>query len=167
MGYKRLRIFDFDDTLVKTESFVYVENNNKINKLSPGEFAIYEEKPGDKFDFKEFEDVKNPKEIRQMTFLLKRILSKGRGGVYILTARGSYKPIRRYLKEINIDISRVYVEALASNNPQDKANWIKNKILNDGYNDIYYVDDSRKNIEAARIVLDKLKVNFKLQHVKY
>ena len=59
MGYKRLRIFDFDDTLVKTESFVYVENNNKINKLSPGEFAIYEEKPGDKFDFKEFEDVKN------------------------------------------------------------------------------------------------------------
>ena len=167
MGYKRLRIFDFDDTLVKTESFVYVENNNKINKLSPGEFAIYEEKPGDKFDFKEFEDVKNPKEIRQMTFLLKRILSKGRGGVYILTARGSYKPIRRYLKEINIDISRVYVEALASNNPLDKANWIKNKILNDGYNDVYYVDDSKKNIEAARIVLDKLKVNFKLQHVKY
>ena len=167
MGYKRLRIFDFDDTLVKTESFVYVENNNKINKLSPGEFALYEEKPGDKFDFKEFEDVKNPKEIRQMTFLLKKILSKGRGGVYILTARGSYKPIRKYLKEINIDISRVYVKALASNNPLDKANWIKNKILNDGYNDVYYVDDSKKNIEAARIVLDKLKVNFKLQHVKY
>ncbi len=167
MGYKRLRIFDFDDTLVKTESFVYVENKNKINKLSPGEFALYEEKPGDKFDFKEFEDVKNPKEIRQMTFLLKKILSKGRGGVYILTARGSYKPIRKYLKEINIDISRVYVKALASNNPLDKANWIKNKILNDGYNDVYYVDDSKKNIEAARIVLDKLKVNFKLQHVKY
>ena len=47
------------DTLVKTRSFVYVKNGNKTKKLTPGEYAIYEEKPGDEFDYSDFEFVKN------------------------------------------------------------------------------------------------------------
>ena len=167
MKIKRLRIFDFDDTLVKTRSFVYVKNNNKTKKLTPGEYAIYEEKPGDEFDYSDFEFVKNPKEIKQMTKVLKAILNKGAGSINILTARSNYKPIRKYLKDINIDISRIYVTALASNDPADKVNWIKNKIENESYNDIFYVDDSLKNINAAKEMLSKTKVKWKVQHVKY
>ena len=167
MKIKRLRIFDFDDTLVKTRSFVYVKNNNKTKKLTPGEYAIYEEKPGDEFDYSDFEFVKKPKEIKQMTKVLKAILSKSGGSINILTARSKYKPIRKYLKDINIDISRIYVTALASNDPADKVNWIKNKIENESYNDIFYVDDSLKNINAAKEMLSKTKVKWRVQHVKY
>ena len=35
MQYKRLRIFDFDDTLVKTDSYVYVNNGDSQIKLTP------------------------------------------------------------------------------------------------------------------------------------
>ncbi len=167
MKIKRLRIFDFDDTLVKTRSFVYVKNGNKTKKLTPGEYAIYEEKPGDEFDYSDFEFVKNPKEIKQMTKVLKAILSKSGGSINILTARSNYKPIRKYLKDINIDISRIYVIALASNDPADKVNWIKNKIENESYNDIFFVDDSLKNINAAKEMLSKTKVKWRVQHVKY
>ena len=38
---KKLRVFDFDDTLVKTNSFVYVSNSGKIQKLNPGQYAVY------------------------------------------------------------------------------------------------------------------------------
>ena len=99
--------------------------------------------------------------------MLRRILNKGRGGIFILTARSTYKPIRKYLSEIDIDTSKIYVTALASNDPQDKANWIKDKIDKEGYNDIYYVDDSIKNIKAAEKMLSKTNVRWKVQHVKY
>ena len=41
---KKLRVFDFDDTLVKTTSFIYVTNNGKTRKLTPGQYAVYKEK---------------------------------------------------------------------------------------------------------------------------
>ena len=31
---KKLRVFDFDDTLVKTTSFIYVTNKGKTRKLT-------------------------------------------------------------------------------------------------------------------------------------
>ena len=167
MQYKRLRIFDFDDTLVKTDSYVYVNNGDSQFKLTPGQYAVYNEKDGDQFDFSDFKKVKNPKEIKQITKVLRRMLKKGKGGLYILTARSTYKPIRKYLSEIGIDVSKIYVTALSSNNPKHKADWIKNKIDNEGYNDIYYADDSIKNIRAAEQMLSKINVRWKVQHVKY
>ena len=84
-------------------------------------FARALEKDGDQFDFSDFKKVKNPKEIKQITKVLRRMLKKGKGGLYILTARSTYKPIRKYLSEIDIDVSKIYVTALSSNNPKDKA----------------------------------------------
>ena len=46
---KKLRVFDFDDTLVKSNSKVYVTNNGKKKTLTPGEFAIYNKKDVDEF----------------------------------------------------------------------------------------------------------------------
>ena len=40
----KLRVFDFDDTLVKTTSFIYVTNNGKTRKLTP-KSSVYKEKP--------------------------------------------------------------------------------------------------------------------------
>ena len=37
---KKLRVFDFDDTLVKSNSKVFVINKGKRKTLTPGEFAF-------------------------------------------------------------------------------------------------------------------------------
>ena len=126
------------------------------------------QKKDDVFDYSDFEKVKSPKQIKQMTMVFKRIAKKRGGhGLYILTARGAYKPIRKYLKDIGIDTSNIFVKALGSNDPIDKANWIENKIDNEGYNDIFFADDSQKNIDAVKKMLSEKNVKFKIQKVNY
>ena len=123
---KKLRIFDFDDTLVKTTSYIYITHSNgKKSKLTPGEYAVYNEKPGDEFDFSDFQKVQDPQEIKKITKVLRRIMqSSGGDGVYILTARAAYQPIKQYLKDIGVNSNKIFVVALASNNPKDKADCI-------------------------------------------
>ncbi len=99
---KKLRVFDFDDTLVKTKSHIYITHKDgKKSKLNPGEYAVYEPKEGDDFDFSDFQKVTDPQEIKGITNLLKRIVNaSGERTVAILTARSAYKPVRDYLKDI-------------------------------------------------------------------
>ena len=164
---KKLRVFDFDDTLVKTKSHIYVTHSDgKKLKLTPGEYAIYEPKEDDNYDFSDFEQVKQPQEIKGVTKLLKTIVkSEGERKIVILTARGSYKPVKDYLYDIGLE--GIYVVALASNDPQDKADWIENMIDNEGYDDIYFVDDSEKNVSAAKQMLKTKDVKWRVQHIKH
>ena len=165
---KNLRIFDFDDTLVKTNSYIYVTHKNGMkSKLTPGQYAVYTEKPDDVYDFKDFEQVKEPEEIQKITKILRGIVSKSKEVVYILTARASYQPIKKYLSDIGINSKKIYVVALASNNPKDKADWIENMIDNEGYDDIYFVDDSEKNVSAAKQMLKTKNVKWRVQHIKH
>lgn len=165
---KNLRIFDFDDTLVKTNSYIYITHQNGTkSKLTPGQYAVYTEKPGDVYDFKDFEQVKEPQEIQKITKILRGIVSKSKEVVYILTARASYQPIKKYLSDIGINSQKIYIVALASNNPKDKADWIENMIDNEGYDDIYFVDDSEKNISAAKQMLRTKDVKWRVQHIKH
>lgn len=166
---KKLRIFDFDDTLVKTTSFIYITHSDgKKSKLTPGQYAIYNERPGDVYDFRDFESVKNPEEITKITNVLRNIIRvSGGDGVYILTARAAYEPIKKYLKDIGINSNKVVVVALGSNNPKDKADWIESKIDNDGYDDIYFADDSEKNVEAAKQMLRRKNVRWRVQQIKH
>jgi hypothetical protein len=112
---KNLRIFDFDDTLVKTNSYIYVTHSNGMkSKLTPGQYAVYSEKPGDVYDFKDFEQVKDPQEITKITTILRKIVQKSKEPVYILTARAAANPIKQYLKDIGINSNKINIIALAS-----------------------------------------------------
>jgi len=164
---KKLRVFDFDDTLVKTKSHIYITHGDgKKSKLTPGEYAIYEPKDGDKYDFSDFEQVKQPQEIKGVTKLLKTVANaEGERKVVILTARSAYKPVKDYLKDIGLE--GIYVVALASNDPQHKADWIEDKIKS-GYNDVFFIDDSHKNIVAVNKLKDKYpNIKMKVSHVKH
>ena len=158
---KKLRVFDFDDTLVQTKSHIYITHKDgKKSKLTPGEYAVYEPKNGDKFDFSDFEQVKQPQEIKGVTDLLRKLAkAEGERSIVILTARGVYKPIKDYLSDIGL--RDIYVVALNSADPQDKADWIEQKIK-EGYNDVFFIDDSRKNVQAVK-ALEKKYPNIKLQ----
>lgn len=164
---KKLRIFDFDDTLVKTRSHIYIKHSDgKKSKLTPGEYAIYEPKKDDQFDFSDFEQVKQPQEIKGVTKLLKTVVkSEGERKVVILTARGAYKPVKDYLQDIGLE--GIYVVALADADPQKKADWIEDKIKK-GYNDVFFIDDSHKNITAVNKLREKYpNIKMKVQHVKH
>ena len=164
---KKLRVFDFDDTLVQTKSFIYITHSDgKKSKLTPGEYAIYEPKDGDQYDFSDFEQVKQPQEIKGVTKLLKTVArAEGERKVVILTARSAYKPVKDYLQDIGLE--GIYVVALASNDPQHKADWIEDKIKR-GYNDVFFIDDSHKNIVAVNKLKDKYpNIKMKVSHVKH
>jgi HAD superfamily hydrolase (TIGR01509 family) len=144
---KKLRVFDFDDTLVKSNSKIYVTNKGKKKTLTTGEYAIYKKKSGDTFDFSDFSKIIEPKQIKAMFKVFQNIYkASGNRRITILTARAAYKPVRQFFKDIGYD---VYVIALSSSNPKDKSDWVETQIKN-GYNDILFFDDSRKNIEAVK-----------------
>ena len=163
---KKLRIFDFDDTLVKTNSFIYVTHKDgKTSKLSPGEYAVYKERPGDKFDFKDFQQVTNPQLIKGYVELLRRMVNSGGSReVYILTARAAERPVSQFIKDLGI--SGVKVIALGDNNPEKKADWIEDRVK-EGYDDVFFVDDSPKNIDAVRRRLKNYNIKQKIQQVKH
>ena len=163
---KKLRIFDFDDTLVKTNSFIYVTHKDgKTSKLSPGEYAVYKERPGDTFDFKDFQQVTNPQLIKGYVELLRRMVNSGGSReVFILTARAAERPVSQFIKDLGI--SGVKVIALGDNNPEKKADWIEDKVK-EGYDDVFFVDDSPKNIDAVRRRLKNYNIKQKIQQVKH
>lgn len=167
---KKLRVFDFDDTLVFTNSFIYVKSiDGKEKKLTPGEFAVYNEKPGEEYDFRDFYSVQEPKELKRITKVLKRIINKNKGqGVFILTARPQAvdKHVQRYLKDIGIN-QKIPVIGLQSNNPKDKSKWVEDKIDNEGYDDIYFADDSIKNVNTMKKMLRGKDVKWRVQHIKH
>ena len=161
---KKLRVFDFDDTLVKTDSYIYITkpNGNKV-KLTPGQYAKYTPKPDDKFDFSDFQAVKNPTIIKAYFKVLQNMAAKGT--VYILTARAAYKPIYNFIKDSGM--KNVYVVALADGNPERKADWIEDKVRNEKYDDVFFIDDSDKNVAAVRNRLRPYKhIKQKLQVAK-
>lgn len=150
---KKLRVFDFDDTLVKSNSRVKViHKDGTFTMLTPGEYAVYGKKDGDTMDYSEFKKVIEPKEIKALTKVLRQFYNAaGQRRITILTARGVSEPIKKFMKTIGID--NIEVVALDDSNPQKKADWIEDRIVKDGYNDIFFVDDSPKNID----VVNKLK----------
>jgi hypothetical protein len=164
---KKLRVFDFDDTLVRTNSHIYITHGDgKKSTLTPGQYAIYEPKSDDKFDFSDFEEVKQPQEIKGVTKLLRAV--HGAGGdrkTVILTARAAYKPVKEYLKDIGLE--GIYVVALADADPQKKADWISDKIKG-GYNDVFFIDDSHKNVTAVQALKKKHpEVKLKVRTVRH
>jgi hypothetical protein len=154
---KTLSIFDFDDTLATADAWIYIKHKDgKESKLDPAEFAVYKDKPGDEYDFRDFDKMlKNPKVIKKNFKLLVKQIEKARKTagrkVTILTARRLGFPVKHFFKTLRLD---VYVVPVASADPQKKVDWIEAKIKG-GYDTVYFMDDSKKNITAVNKLLKK------------
>ena len=99
---QKLRVFDFDDTLAKTDARIVVNKvDGSILDLTPGEYAVYKPEEGDQFDYSEFRgELINPREVKAVTNVFRRIVAAGTKDrkVAILTARApdAYDAIRDY-----------------------------------------------------------------------
>jgi hypothetical protein len=151
---KTLHVYDFDDTLAKSEAYIYVrkKDGNTIT-LTPEEFAVYDEQPGDKFDFSDFNRMlRNARPINRNVRMIQKSLADPNVKTTILTARAIAFPIRHFFKKtFGVE---PYVVAVGSSDPMKKANWIE-KHLQKGYNNVFFTDDSLKNLAAVDKLKDK------------
>ena len=160
LNENKLRIFDFDDTLVQTDSKIILhKSNGETIEQTPGDWAVYEPQKGDEFDYTEFHgSLKNPRELKDYTNILRRVLGAGSDGrkTVILTARSpsSYNGIIEFLEDIGIDSSALELVTLGEGDPQAKADWVEQRI-EEGYDDIFFIDDSPRYIAAVQALAEK------------
>lgn len=164
---KKLRVYDFDGTLAHTKSHIHIEkvDGSKL-RLNPIEYSNYIIDEGDSINFDEFDDVLYPVEIQSVTRRLKDLQSDE--DIFIVTARreASVEPIRTFLKSIGIE-TYIPIAALDTSDVTAKARWIAEKIEKEGYDDIFFIDDSERTIKAVTDMLSsKLNIKWSVQYVR-
>lgn len=158
---KTLHVYDFDDTLVKTNATVIVKRpDGSKYELKSDTFATYRLKPGERYDFSNFDKIiHNSLPISRNIDQIKRSLRNPSIKTTILTARRVAFPIMKHLRD-NYGIN-AYVIAVGSSDPEVKADWIETQV-NNGYQNIKFMDDSVKNLNAVARRLSDKKVNLTL-----
>ena len=170
-GVKKIRIFDFDDTLAKSNSQVlYTLPDGTTGKLNATEYAKRDQElkdAGATFDFSEFSKVIDGKKGPLFEVAQKINAARGNEDLFVLTARpaDAAGPIQEFLKLAGLDFKKENIIGLGDGTAQAKADWVQGKI-NEGYNDFYFADDAIKNVEAVKNVLDNADVKGKVQQAK-
>ena len=168
---KKIRVFDFDDTLAQTKSNVlYTMPDGTKGKIDAATFAKEAgnmEAEGAVWDFSEFSKVMQG--TKGPLLEVAKIIADKRGtdDVFVLTARpaNAAGPIKEFLASMGLDIPLKNITGLGDGAPQAKAGWIMGKAA-EGYNDFYFADDHTGNVKAVKDVLSLLDVKSKVQLAK-
>lgn len=157
---RRLCVYDFDDTLVSSESSVTVEHGDgEKTVLDSASFAYFKGTDGDHIDFADFNNVTKPRVIKKNMDSLKAAVDEEDTRVVILTARpkGSVTAVKKFLDSLGIkDVEAV---ALQSSDPMDKARWIENAAGD--AEEVEFTDDSSRNTKAVETLQGKIKAKVK------
>jgi hypothetical protein len=169
---KKARVFDFDDTLAKTNSKVlYTLPDGTEGSLNATEFAEQYEslkESGATFDYSEFNKVKEGTKGPLATLAKRFTEALGDRDVFVLTARPAEAAaaIQEFLRNtLNISIPLKNISGIENGTPGAKAMWIAEKV-SEGYNDVFFADDSKANVEAAEKMLTDLGVTNRVQQAK-
>ena len=172
LNESKLRVFDFDDTIAKSDSNIHIttDTGEKIS-MTPGEYATHKINSDYEYDFSEFDEVINPREIKQITNIVRNAINAGTEGreIAILTARApeAEEAIRNYLESLELDTSKITFVLLGDSDPQAKADWVADRI-EAGATDVLFFDDSGKNVDAVQALTSKYpNVQIKARKVKY
>ncbi len=156
-------IFDFDDTLVKTEAKVHIyKDGRRIRSITPEEFNTYESEPGETQDMSDFIDPRiiakaTPYKLWPALVNIDAAKKQGRSSseIFILTARSpsARLPIHNFLRNAGIDIPLENVITIGHDDgrPHDIPT-AKEKVLKEiksQYPEVFFYDDSEGNIELA------------------
>lgn len=156
---EKLTIFDFDDTLITSEANIKViHSNGEEEILSSEEYAKYTPKPGDEFDYSEFDEYPKNAELISDTFSRFKAALQGSGDVTVLTARSNTKPVEMFLRDQGI--RGVDVVGVGSSNPMDKARYVLDRLKSEDYELVHVYEDNFKNIRAIKKVVNKEGVRF-------
>ena len=168
---KKARLFDFDDTVAISNSLVfYTMPDGTKGELTAEEFANQGSDLVDKgavMDFTDFNKVRDGKKGPLFDLFKKVKEAEGDRKVYILTARApeAEPAIRAWLESEGIDTSGLEIIGLGNSSPLAKANFIVD-LAAEGFNDFYFADDVKDNVDAVQDVLDVVDVKSKTQQAK-
>jgi len=168
---KKIRVFDFDDTLATTKSDVlFTAPDGTKGKLNAEEFAkqgkdLLDE--GYVFDFSEFNKVTKGKPGPLLEVAKKIQAARGTEDVFVLTARAAeaQPAIKEFLDGVGLNIPLKNITGLGNSTGEAKANWLVNKAA-EGYNDFYFADDAYQNVKAVKDAMSVLDVKSKIQQAK-
>ena len=163
--------FDFDETLiVEGENFVTATKGDDTVQISSAEWPILGQKYADDgytFDFKDFVNVRGGKQGPLLQKMKNQIKKFGPENVFVLTARQQQAAtaIHGWLKSQDINIPIENITGLGDSTGEAKALWMLNK-FEQGYNDMYFVDDALPNVEAVKNALEQLDIKSNVQQAK-
>jgi FMN phosphatase YigB (HAD superfamily) len=160
---RKAYIFDFDDTLVKTDAKVHVYKAGKyIKSLTPEEFNYYQKAPDEELDISEFKDPRIILKAKpfKMWPALKNIdtaIKQGRSSseIFILTARSPIAqiPIWNFFQRNGINIPEDHIICIGDDLGEISIPEEKRKILTmlaSQYEDLTFFDDNPENIKLAQ-----------------
>jgi len=167
---KKARVFDFDDTVARTNSKVFATKGGEKKILTAEEFAKEGERlvnEGWKMDFSDFNKVVEGKKGPLFDLMKKMKEAPGERDMFILTARSqeSAKAIHTFLKEMGIDIPLENIKGLGNSTGAAKAEWLVEKAA-EGYNDFYFADDHMANVKAVKEALEPIDVKSQVQQAR-
>ena len=165
---KGASIFDFDETVGISENFVIAKKGNLTEKIASEDWPLVGEtlkEQGYEFDFTDFNKVTKGKPGPLLQKMKNQIDKYGSKNVFILTARApeSQQAIHDWLESEGAKIPLENITGLGDSTGEAKAMWVLDKYANEGYNDIYFVDDALQNVQAVENVLKQLNVKRKVQ----
>lgn len=175
---KKIIVFDVDDSLVVTESKIYITNTLTGERfgLTTSEFATYKHTPHDMFDFSDFGNVNLLKAGRLIDWvfnILKRSIEKGIP-VGIITARDNANLIIDFLEHNDVRINHKYIFAVnepncgfVGKNTAERKKEAFIKLIGMGFTDFVFYDDDENNINIAKTVPSNFpETTMKTYHIK-
>lgn len=159
-----LTIFDIDDTLFMTDTYVHVVKGNKrVKSLTPAEFNVYKVRNGESLDFSDFRSSeifqKTAKPIATVFKTAKSIISRfsayANKKIVIVTARGDLDDKHVFLdtfKKYGFDIDKVHVHRagnVGGGSSAENKKVVIRKLIQDGnYEMVRLFDDAKTNLDA-------------------
>jgi hypothetical protein len=163
---KTLHIFDFDDTLIRSESQIRITHvTGQKETLTSEEYAKYTPTGDEIFDFSDFDEYPTNPQIIEEVFaeLRSAIALDGPGSVVILTARSNPLPVSAFLRDNNI--SGIEIQAVGDIDPMKKAKYVLARIKNDDFEEVRVFEDNVRNIRTIRKVVDDTGIKFQSNRV--
>ncbi len=156
LGAKSLFIFDFDDTIARTNSKVFLTRDDKTIEMDSPTFAKYEYQEGDKLDFSDFIRVDGDI-IPHTLAILDDAIDKGHK-VAVVTARspGAIEGIKAFFRQNGITPPDIYATAGSEGKPPV----LRDLLEQDDYGRVIVYEDCRKNIESLKPVADEMGVPY-------
>lgn len=167
---KNLHVFDFDDTLARSNSRVRVTDTRtgQVTHLTPAEYAKFKPESHHSLDYSEFHQVIDPQPIKGLERAARNASRKGRD-VAILTARPAQAEpaIRKYLKGRGIRGRRLKIMAVSSADPAAKRDALGAHMAGKTYDKVEYSDDHAPNVAAVgELQMQHPTTAFRLRTVK-
>lgn len=162
---KEIFLFDFDDTIIRTEASIKVKDTDgSIKYITHSELDKYQKK-GCIIDFDEYNDMgvlMNGKLIEPVFSILKDKYKESTIG--IVTGRDNPKLIKDFFLSKGIDIPMEFIYTVTHKDFTDKYGTDQmallkkhavKEIINKGFNIIHFYDDNVANISYVNTLNDK------------